>query len=367
MRAVLHHLLQPLNIALLLTWVAVGVSLPDAGADRLALCWGLMTVFLLASLFCDVPPRAPRREAILLASMAGSALLLVWLAPRTGTTPVLLVVLAAQLSMLWSLRATLAAVLVVDLAFYLMLVQVQHPSPVWTVLIYAGFQGFALLIGHYARNAEQGRDRLALVNADLLATRVLLADSARDGERLRMARELHDVAGHKLTAMRLNLRALAADPSLGQREEIRIAERLSGELLGDLRDVVQALRDSRGVDLETALRALAAPLPRLRLELRIDPDLHLTDPKLSETLLRLVQEALTNAARHAGASRLSVDISREGSTIALGIEDDGKARNPIIEGNGIAGMRERAINVGGSIVMGTTPRGNFRIDARLPA
>ncbi|MEL2266475.1 histidine kinase, partial [Klebsiella pneumoniae] len=81
-------------------------------------------------------------------------------------------------------------------------------------------------------------DDLARVNADLLATRALLADSARDAERLRLARELHDVAGHKLTAMRLNLRALAADPVLAGREGLVLAEQLSGELLADIRQVV---------------------------------------------------------------------------------------------------------------------------------
>ena len=365
MRALLSHLLMPLNLALLLTWAAVGISLPDAEPQSIALCWGLMVVFLLASLFCDAGPHSPTRQNLLLAAMAVSALVLTWLAPRTGTTPVLLVVLVAQLSLLWSLRATIVAMLALDLAFFLILRQVGHSSPIVVVLIYSGFQAFALLIGHYARTAERARDRLALVNADLLATRALLADSARDAERLRMARELHDVAGHKLTALRLNLRVLSGDPTYGKREEIRVAEQLSGELLGDLRNIVQALRDSRGLDLETALRALAAPLPKLRLDLRIDDDVQVTDPILAETLLRLVQEALTNAARHANASLLSVAIESEGDEILLRIEDDGKIRNAIIEGNGIAGMRERVSASGGSLRLDTTARGGLRMEARL--
>src|SRR3546814_18563567 len=79
-------------------------------------------------------------------------------------------------------------------------------------------------------------------------------DAARDAERVRVARELHDVAGHKLTALTLNLRALAADPQLGAREEVPVSQQLARELLGDLRGVVQALRDPRGPDLAPALQ-----------------------------------------------------------------------------------------------------------------
>ena len=367
MRALLRHLLRPLNLALLLTWLAVGLSLRDAEPQSLALCWSLMVVFLIASLSCDLPQLKPRQVNALLAVVAACALALVWLAPRTGTTPVLLVVLAAQLSMVWSLRATLLAMLVVDVLFYLLLRDAGFSSPSLMVLIYTGFQAFALLVGHYASNAERTRDRLALVNADLLATRALLADSARDAERLRMARELHDVAGHKLTAIHLNLRALASDPAFSQREEIRLAQDLSSELLTDIRNVVQALRDSRGLDLETALRALAAPLPKLRMDLRIAADVQVADPVLAETLLRLVQESLTNAARHAGASRVSVEISREGKEVMLRIEDDGVVKGAIREGNGMAGMRERVEASHGDFRVSAAPHGGLRIEAGFPA
>lgn len=367
MRTLLNHLFQPLNLALLLTWAAVGISLPEAEPQIVALSWGLMLLFLLSSVFRDLPPRSPLRENVLLGIMIMSALLLVWLEPYSGTTPVLLVVLAAQLGLIWSLRVTILAMLAIDLAFFLILRQADHAAPMLVVLIYSGFQAFALLVGHYARTAERARDQLALVNADLLATRALLADSARDAERLRMARELHDVAGHKLTAMRLNLRALSGDPTYSQCEEVRIAEQLAGELMSDLREVVQALRASRGLNLDTALRALAAPLPELRLDLRIDDDVQVTDPTVAETLLRLVQESLTNAARHANASRLSVAITRQGHKIAVQIEDDGKLKGAVVEGHGIGGMRERVTASEGSLLLHTTARGGLRINATLPA
>src|SRR3546814_3872644 len=86
----------------------------------------------------------------------------------------------------------------------------------------------------------------------------------------------------------------------------------SRERLGDLRGVVQALRDARGLDLATALRALAAPLPRPALRLEIDDDVQVTDPGVAEAILRLVQEALTNSARHADADVVHVRLARDG-------------------------------------------------------
>ena len=367
MRNLLRHLLQPLHLALLLTWAAVALSLPGESAQYGALRWCLMLLFLFGSLLGDLPPARPWRINALLVVQALCALALVWLAPRNGTTPVLLVVVAAQLGMRWPLRRTLLAMLVLNVAFYVLLRAADYSSPALVVLIYGGFQSFALLIGHYASTAERARDQLALVNADLLATRALLADSARDAERLRVARELHDVAGHKLTAMKLNLRALASLPEFVGREDVALVQQLSNELLEDIRSVVQALRDTRGLDLETALRALAAPLPKPRLQLHIADDVQVGDPALAETLLRLVQEALTNAARHADAEVLTVTLTREGRDVVLRIEDDGRAGTVVREGNGMAGMRERVTALHGTFARGTTAVGGMCIDVRLPA
>ncbi len=366
MREFIQQLLQPLHLALLLTWTSVGLSLGAEADVHLTECWALLVAFLVASFLCDLPRLGPAFKLFLIAVEVVAALALIWLAPRSGAAPVLLVVLAAQLSMMWPLRRTVLTMLAIDLMFFVIVREAGYRSPLLVVMIYSGFQAFALLVGHYASRAERARDQLALVNADLLATRALLADSARNAERLRLARELHDVAGHKLTAMTLNLRALAADPALAGRDEVRIAEQLSRELLGDIRNVVQAIRDSRGLDLQTALRALAASMPKPLLEVDIDDSVRVDDPAQAEALLRLVQEALTNAARHAGATRVLVRLRQLGDELHVHIEDDGSVRGDAREGNGITGMRERIAALHGSLTLGRTPRGGLCIDASLP-
>lgn len=318
-------------------------------------------------LFAVAPDTWKRSRRIALVAMAGLALLLAWLTPRVGTAQVLLVVWVACAVNVLSPRWVIGAAVVLNTAFYTLLVHHDFGAPATMTLINMGFQALAGLCVHYARRAEESRDTLARVNADLLATRALLADSARDAERLRVARELHDVAGHKLTAMKINLRALASDPALAGREEVRIAQQLSTELLDDIRSVVQAMRDSRGLDLQTAIRALAAPLPRPALDLQIADGVQIADPAVAESLLRIVQECLTNAARHANADTLTVALKNEDAGMHLHIEDNGRLKGRLCEGNGLSGIRERVAAMGGELRLGSSATGGLRVDVRLPA
>ncbi|HEV8694313.1 MAG TPA: histidine kinase, partial [Lysobacter sp.] len=335
----LRSLLTPLHAAALLTWLAVAVSMRFMSPDRLVLGWLLLVAWLLAFLVHGLNLGLGNRQrslslALLLFEVT-VALVLVWLDPRPGTAQVLLVIWTAQIAA-QSLRLALCAVLAADVVYFLLLRDAGFNSPLTITVINFGFQLFAALCAYYASSAEQARDRLALVNADLLATRALLADSARDAERLRVARELHDVAGHKLTALTLNLRALATDPAYTGRRELVVAQQMSSELLGDIRNVVQALRDARGLDLGTALRALAAPMPKPMLALSIAHDVQVNDPAVAEAVLRLVQEALTNSARHAEAEVVRVSLRRDGDRLAVNVEDDGHVRGAIHEGNGLS-------------------------------
>jgi len=365
MPAFFRHLLRPLSLAGLLTIVVVGITLNVHGPGA-PLRWAVLGLFLLLfALHSQLPTRHGVR---LLAALlqAALAVAMVALEPRTGTAPILLVTLVAQLGEHWPPRRVAALALAANVAMYAVLKQAGFAQPLMVVLLYGGFQAFAALTAHYARNSALARDALARVNADLLATRALLADSARDAERLRLARELHDVAGHKLTAMRLNLRALAADDRLAGHEGLRMAEQLSGELLADIRQVVQSMRDDRGLDLDTALHALAAPFPRPRLQLQIAQGVRVSDPQVAETVLRLVQEALTNAARHGDADTVWLTITKEDQQLCIDIRDDGQCAERIREGNGIAGMRERLAALQGRLQLDRTERGGLHLLAWLP-
>jgi signal transduction histidine kinase len=216
-------------------------------------------------------------------------------------------------------------------------------------MMYMSFQGFAAMTSWYAFTAEQSRDRLAAINAELIGTRTLLDASARDSERLRISRELHDVAGHKLTALKLNLKVLQRNPQIAPSAELQLSAELADELLQDIRAVVQQLRLYDGLPLHEALSALAAPLPRLELDLQLSEDSIQISVTEAETILRCVQEALTNAAKHSNAQHLSVLLQRNGAFWNLDIRDDGDKKPEVADGGGLRGMQERFEGLGGTL------------------
>lgn len=369
----LRRLLSPLHCAAYLTWATVlagllvgGFNAPAAGGRAAyAMVIALMLVFLAAFVFeAWWSSCSPRRGPVLAALLVETAAVLALVAlTRDGIAPVLLILVVAQAVDL-PRRQLLALVVGANLGLLAILLSAwPAASALIVTLLFAGFQAFAGLTGHYAKQAERSRDELAQVNAHLLATRSLLEESARDGERLRLARELHDVAGHKLTALKLQLSLLARDPS-GAPPVVATAAGLAGELLDDLRGVVGQLRRHEGLDLKRAIEELAAPLPRPRVHIDIAADARVDDVVQAQALLRTAQEALTNAARHSGADNVWLRLARGEGRILLEVRDDGRGSEVVRPGNGLVGMRERLEALGGGLAL-TGERG-FRIDAWVP-
>jgi len=193
----------------------------------------------------------------------------------------------------------------------------------------------------------------------------MLALSSRTAERVRIARELHDVLGHHLTGLSLHLevaRHVAGEPA---REPLGKAQEATKKLLQEVRDVVSALREEHAVDLGEALQAVVAHVDRPRVHLELPRDLELDDPALANTVLRCAQEIVTNAIRHARADNLWIDVVRENGGLILSARDDGRAADPITPGNGLRGMRERVEAAGGRLEYGAGSSG-FRLTASLP-
>jgi signal transduction histidine kinase len=184
-------------------------------------------------------------------------------------------------------------------------------------------------------------------------------------ERLRIARELHDVLGHHLSL--INVQASAAlhrpDPDRST-QALTAIKQASKETLRELRRTVGILRQDgpglhalpdllttaglSGVDIRTEVGSLR-PLP----------------PQVDLAAYRIVQEALTNVTRHAAASTAVVRVRTDPEAVVIEIEDDGRGA-PGPPGTGIAGMTERATALGGSLSAGSGPDGGFHVRARLP-
>jgi two-component system sensor histidine kinase UhpB len=163
---------------------------------------------------------------------------------------------------------------------------------------------------------------------------------AQEDERLRVARELHDEVGQRLTAVMLQLdNESARDQVRAALEEVReIGRRLRPEALDDL-------------GLAAALRSLITDLEQ-RTGLRVHRDIHAPGRLNAEQELvayRIAQEALTNALRHADRAAVRVELRREDDTTVLVVADNGPGIDGFVDGTGIRGMRERALLVGAQL------------------
>ena len=164
-------------------------------------------------------------------------------------------------------------------------------------------------------------------------------------ERERIARDLHDLLGHTLTAIIVRAQLVAADPARATEEAAEI-ERTARAALGEIRDAVTGWRSA---SLETELEAARAALTSLGVDVvvRRDPDLVIVGSTEHELALAL-REAVTNVARHANAKTCHIGIEARDGELRLVIADDGVgSRAP--EGNGLMGMRERIAALGGLV------------------
>lgn len=301
--------------------------------------------------------------------MATIALLTSALVPF-GAAPILLVLVGALLATVLDGTRLALALAVLGVAFAVVALAFW-PGPLSGRMIsffaYCSFVGFAVLVMRMAVRAEALAERLKEANSDLLATRSLLAEGARESERLSLSRELHDVAGHTLTALKLNLAALARDARQPEPERVALCARLADDLLQNLRAVVRQQRRHEGLNIAESLSRLAEPFTRPRLRLEVEAGLRIAGLERAEAVLRMVQEGLTNAARHSSAQWLTVALRREGDTLCLRLEDDGRLAALPRPGNGLDGMRERLEAVDGSLAIDRGPGGGLRLTARLPA
>jgi len=375
MMELIKRLFAPMNIAAYIAWVAIGTEiwLREAnGTGVISDAWLHPVVMLLHLLFlvifigCTVFEKDRFRTQIMAMSLVLVALA-ICVVSRFSSAPILLIVACSVIAGLLSPWRLATLFVLSNICLYLIYQHLWNVSnPLVSVFIYSSFQMFAMLMAWYSSQAEKRRDELMLLNTDLIATRTLLAETVRDSERLRLSRELHDVAGHKLTALKLNLTALARQPDLAKHKSIETCAALADELLADIRNVVQQMRLNDGMDLQVAIEKIAAPFPRPNVLLAIDESAHQVPMQQAEVLLRTVQEAITNSARHSQAQQLWVVLQRDAERWHLRIRDDGRMASHWKKGNGLQGMSERLENLGGGLQCERSSTGGMQIEAWLP-
>jgi signal transduction histidine kinase len=240
--------------------------------------------------------------------------------------------------------------------------------------------GVAAAIGDAIRNQ---RAYVAEVERRALEAEHSREEEARrrvDEERLRIARELHDVTAHSLSiiAVQSGVAAHVLDTNPAQaKAALEAIRETSKDALDELRAMLGVLRATGDPDAPLApvpglarLGELTAPLSDAGYDVTADvaPDLADVPAVVEFSAYRLVQEALTNVVRHAGICRVWIRIAREADALLVTVEDDGRTPPPAetTGGHGLAGMRERVAALGGTFEAGPRDAGGFRVAARLP-
>ncbi|MFD1860187.1 two-component sensor histidine kinase [Aeromicrobium camelliae] len=348
--------------------VSAGVGLPvllglvDPRISMVAWTSAFVAVFaaILVTVF------SPRRKIRLTAYAA--AVLLSWVvllgASGAGLLPILLVVIAALGPEFIRLPANLVVVALNTLVIGLHTIGDGWLEPLIMAGFYALIQIASVLSVQAILREQRLRRELAEAHVDLQAATVLLESTARTAERLRISRELHDLVGHQLTVLTLELEAARHREGPAARPHVERAGEVARSLLSDVRATVGQMREQPATDLRAALERVARDVPGLDVDLVVDDDLTVDDDQAA-ALVRAVQEVVTNALRHAEAQELWVRVERDGTRVHLSAADDGRGAPEISPGNGLRGLAERFEALGGGVEYDGT-RG-FRVRAWVPA
>ena len=265
----------------------------------------------------------------------------------------------------WAVRAVVACI-----ACYCLFAATthRHSEDFLNNLLPVVFIGFAMigLRQHFALTAELRRAREEVEQL------------AANDERLRLARDMHDLTGQSLSMITLKselaarlLSRLPASPGRDRvHDEIEQVAAVSRQTLKDIREAISGYRrPTLAVEIITARSALASA----GIAAHDDPELTLLsgtfDPAAEAALAWCLREAVTNVVRHSGAANCRLSLSRRGKSLALTVRDDGSGQvsHPEAPGSGLRGMSERLTAVGGSLELRPDERPGFCLSATVPA
>src|SRR3954452_21091616 len=282
----------------------------------------------------------------------------------------------------WQLAALIAALQFAMLAVFRSVQPDDDSLPRWAFFALAALAMTAIVAsGMFARGRRESRqERVRHAGAE----QQLLVEQARYAERTRIAREMHDVLGHRISLLSLHAGALEFRPDASPEEIARAAAVIRAsahQALEDLRDVIGVLRDGVPDEAPEPPQPTLATLPGLLEEsraagMRLDgdiriPDLDAVPGAVGRNALRIVQEALTNARKHAAGS--TVELVLDGGP-GLGLTIEVRNATPVAAGTssipgsgaGLVGLAERATLSGGRLEHGLDERGDFLVRAWLP-
>ena len=374
-----HQPIELLRYAGLFTWLCASIPLflmrywyeTPLAIDQYVSWWVLHLIFGLTywNQVRVLPVRSGLPYRLLTVSLLTACALGISMMAETSLGGILLLIVAGLLP--WMLAPVPAMSWLIGQNVLLVAVLSNIPDIAFkfaalTGGLFLGISLFAFMSGVVALRQHAARDVLRKVNSELRATQALLAENTRIAERVRIARELHDLVGHHLTALTLNLEVATHLVDGKALEHVQQAHSLAKLLLVDVREVLSDMRDDDKVELAAALRTLVEGVPEPRIHLDLPMELSMTDPLRAQVLLRCAQEMITNSVRHARAKNLWISLVPDENGIAMIARDDGRGVDAVAAGNGLKGMAERLRQLGGELKIETSPGAGFALRAWVP-
>ena len=232
-------------------------------------------------------------------------------------------------------------------------------------VLFIAINSLVLLFANKVLMERQAKQRSRQLLRELQATQLLLENTTKRDERIRIARDLHDSLGHKLTGLSLQLQLAKHTEGEQQTQALGLAQRIGSELLDDIRANVSEFREQNDLDMQSIIATLVSDIPSIEFELSIEASGSGLTTRQAETLFRCTQEAITNTIKHSQATHCLIEYRESGNAATLRIQDNGGPSNSGLKlGNGLKGMGERVSAVDGSAIFAHNQRG-FEVSITL--
>lgn len=288
-----------------------------------------------------VKPATARACIIVMLLLSVTVLLL----NRDTLALILSVVLMASAPHHFKARDSWLIMAVANLCYGLVfwLARIPPETYLYSALSLLALQVFAITSSLTKQREVQAQDELLRKNSELLAARAVMASQNKADERLRIAGDLHDSIGHRLTALQLQLEVLTHEVPEDHKDQVETCQALAKDLLEEVRSIVRRMAEDESNDLVDAIRELEVLTPGV--EISIGSPLPELDAPLAQQLVFCIQEAIHNAIRHGRANRVEI----RGDEYGLCIIDNGRglASGQVIPGFGLRNINNRLATFGG--------------------
>ncbi|WP_371194949.1 sensor histidine kinase [Glaciecola sp. SC05] len=342
----------------LVTWAVVtGMSLlvmvnNDLSALQIAFASVLYLSYIVLW-FCLIREteyaRDTRSRMAILVILFGIVVTIYFVVPLSFNS-ILMGIITGALPYFFSVKRSLIISSLMSLPlFFVFTYHWEHTFVFLTASLFWTFNIFAVIMVNSTVNEKLARQQAEDANRQLLSAQALLKEASKQSERVRIARNIHDLLGHHLTALTINLQVASLKTNGEVKQSIDQCHQLAKLLLSDVREAVSDIRDKSQVDLKAAIQSMSDQVSGLNIDLDLADNLKIDDLQIADTLMKCIQESVTNTIKHGRGKHVSIALSQDANNVKLRIQSDGKMPATLIPGNGLKGMKERIALVSGSI------------------